>query len=179
MAGINLLPQEQKDKGYTTKIGSTAKKAVTYFVVVVLILIVAVGGFYGYYYVLDNLAVRSTLNLESQIQALQPVEQKIVLLRDRLKKSSKILAAPTSLDESVSFTSVINSLPEGVTVVSTSLKPEEFSVVVTANESKQITDFIHSLTFANSYQKIEVSSLAFNPKEGYQAEIRFINASIQ
>ncbi len=175
MAGINLLPEEQSEKSYTTKIGSRAKKVITYVVVLVLVLFVAVGGFYGYYYVLDNLAVRSTVNLENQIQALQPVEQKIVLLRDRLRKSSKILAAPTSLDESVSLTSIISALPEGVSITGTTIKTDEFNVLISATESKKITDFIHALTFNDTYQKIEVSSLAFNPKEGYRAEIRLVN----
>lgn len=179
MAGINLLPQEPKENTYTTKVGSTAKKAATYFILLIILIGVGVGGFYGYYYVLDNLAVRSTVNLENQIQALQPVEQKIILLRDRLTKSSKILVAPTSLDESNSFNTIINALPEGVTVVGTSLKPDEFSIVLTVGESNQITEFIRSLSSSNKYQKIEVSSLAYNPKEGYQAEIRLVNRSTQ
>lgn len=171
MADINLLPQQQTN----TKVASRAKKYGTYASLFLITLSLIYGTIYGFFYLSGTISSSSTDKLENDIKALQSTEQKMVLIRDRLSKASSILATASANDESLSFTGINATLPEGIVIQNSKLSPSEFTLSVKADSSQQIGEFIRSLVNSKKYAQIDLISMTFNAKDRYFVEIKIKN----
>jgi Tfp pilus assembly protein PilN len=179
MAEINLLPEQKKQDAYGIKIGNSGKKFIRIGVTLVGVVICIYAGIYLYFFVRDQFVAGSTSALESKIRALQSTEQKIILLRNRIEKTNAILSAPKTNDESLSFISLAESLPEGIILREIKMRPEELTFTINADQSHQITEFIKLLTASGRYKQIEVLSMAFSSKERYLVELKTVNLPTQ
>lgn len=173
MAEINLLPTSSQPVA-SSKYAGLAKKIGTIGGVVLSLVIFGYAGVYGFYYFNQQFTVRSTEELETQIRSQETTEQKIILLRDRASKAAKIIAADSASSEANAFVTLNTKLPEGVVIKDTKLLPTEMRVSISAEESRQITEFIRAVKAEGKYSQIESLSLDFSPKDRYLGEFRFI-----
>ena len=179
MAEINLLPVTEKNYNTNSKVTGAAKKIGIISSVVLLIILLGYVGVYGYFYLNGTITTTSIGSLENQIKAQESTEQKIVLVRDRSAKASKILNSSTSDDEIASLSDVLKSLPEGVSVTESKILPTELTITIHAAQSSQISEFIRTLTASAKYSQIESSTIDFNTKDQYIGTFRLVLAQVQ
>jgi Tfp pilus assembly protein PilN len=179
MPEINLLPQEKKDANSGLKLNATTKKIGRVGLIIFGIAISLYGGIYLYFLVRNQFVSSSKTELESQIQSLQPTEQKIVLLRDRISKTGKVFSSPSAATKSSLLASLSESLPDGVNITEVKILPEEFTITISASQSKQVSEFIRSMVSSGNYGRIELTSLAYSNKDRYVMEIKATSAQTQ
>ena len=179
MAEINLLPTTDKAPSSVTKVSSLSKKIGTIVSIVLLVVLLVYASIYAFFYVNGSVTTSSITSLENQVKAQEATEQKIVLLRDRTSKVSKIINSSNSEQEMTSLSGLLGKLPEGVMIREAKVEPNEINVLVQADQSSQITEFIRTLTESGIYSQIESTSINFTGKERYLASFRLALGEIQ
>jgi Tfp pilus assembly protein PilN len=179
MSDINLLPVTTKNQNGTTRIASAAKKIGIIASVVIFLIVLVVAGIYGFFYVNGTVTTSSITTVEDQIKAQEVTEQKIVLLRDRVAKASNIINNQTSDNNINAFNDILSHVPEGVSLQEVKVLPAEMTVIIEADQSRQITEFIRILTESGKYAQIETTSMDFSSKDRYHTSFRLVLGQVQ
>lgn len=179
MPDINLLPVSNTPNNSTTKVVSASKKIGVYASILLILALLTYVGIYGFFYINGTVTSSSIATLENQIKAQEQTEQKIILLRDRVSKAFTVLNTNTAKDEIMTFSDVTSHAPTGTRVIGSTILPSELTISLNAQESRQITEFVRSLTDSGKYAQIETVSMDFSPKDQYVAVFRLVLAQTQ
>lgn len=173
MGDINLLPQQKKSAG-GMKVSSSLRTALRFGILFLCLAVFVYAGIYLYFFVSTRLVSNTRTNLESQIQSLESTEQKMVLLRDRIEKTGKILATENADTSSSNLISLSTSMPEGVEIQDIKMNTDGFDISVKVDKSELISEFLKLLTSSSEYQKIEMVSMGFSSKDRYFLQVKAV-----
>jgi len=170
MAQINLLPTDLAPRPSVVKASGVIRKLTT---IGVILFIVSLGASIGLFLVFSNQLRDSTLRkaeLEQSIKALQSTEQRLVLIKDRLGLVKDVLGRETATDELASISTLINNLPEGVTIKEAQLDQGSTSASLGAQDSLGLTKMMSTIVSLGTYDQVELLSIKFSPSIGFSAD---------
>lgn len=174
MREINLLPEIFKIKGSVARLSKTLKKvAAVVFIVLVASVSISIGSFVVFSNKLDDVTSRQN-QLKTQIKALEETEQRLVLVKDRLEKVTKVYAKETPLEEIATFEDIYNRIPEGVSIQTASLSTGDVTIAVSADSTSAFNNVLDMLVGSKLFSRIEMSSFSYTPGAGYQIGLLLI-----
>lgn len=173
MKEINLVLQEKKPSVVAEKTSKALFKIFTVFMTFFVV------------FALTSFAVLFLLNfkisglnkdiktLEAQIVANQSTEQKLVLIKDRIKKiellrsEDKIANQIKILDENLDLVERPNE------IVGLELAKTGPIISVLTENSSDMTRYLNTLIDTGKYKDIKIVSLSYNPQRGYVVDLSF------
>ncbi len=174
MNEINLLPQELKANSKVVALASSLKKISLLFSLILLFATVLSLGTFILFQQRVNTTLSNQENLKSQIKALENTEQRLVLVKDRLKKINTITRQPRANDEVSRLDKVTKFFPENVEVKSVLLEEDKANLAVSSDNLTLITQYLASVISSGDFDKITLLSLEFKPDSGYVVELSFL-----
>ncbi|HET7098791.1 MAG TPA: hypothetical protein VFI61_00995 [Patescibacteria group bacterium] len=172
---LNLLPPELAvDK----KLGSLLKGVRAMGIILLalfLVFILGVGGIF----VVSTISLRSTNasldQLKVQISSQEKTEQKLVLLKDRIKNIGVVNAKPGSLKSLNSIEPLLLTLSPDSTVTELNIDPVKVSLTINFRSNQDLSDFFENITKSEQFKSVILSSFGYNPGTGYLAGITILN----
>ncbi len=171
---LNLLPEEL---AVNKKLTSTVKALKNLSLISVILLILFSLGVLGYFLVsstqLRNLEADIS-ELSARIETQETVEQRIVLIRDRVIKIKAIETIDSAGDNFSEVLPVVDSLPADASLNELSIDSQKIDASMTFRSSSSLSQFFSNLTSFENFSKITLSSFGLNPATGYVVGLRFI-----
>jgi len=170
MSDINLLPEELKPKGYAVNLSKALRKVATVALVIFL-------AFFAVY-VASNFIFSSQErsvsakeeSYKTEILALEKSEQKYVLVKDRLAKSSKIKTLNHADEEVEVVKSLIQKIPQDVSLAGISVDENSALIQISADNSSGITKFF-SVLLSSGFSKIDLTAFSYDQIDHYLIEV--------
>ena len=175
MPQINLLPTDLAPRPSVVKASSVVRKLTT---IGVILFIISLGASIGLFLVFSNQLKDSNLRkaqLEQGIKALQATEQRLVLIKNRLSLVKEVLGRETATEELAAISSLINNLPEGVTISDAQLQKNLTSVSLQAQDSVALTQMMSTIVSLETYGQVDLLAIRFSPTIGFSAEFQLTN----
>ncbi|MCS7092487.1 MAG: hypothetical protein NZM26_03995 [Patescibacteria group bacterium] len=158
MSEINLLPEELKPSGYISKLDNAIKK-ISIFLLALLILICFLGGSaYGFLFYQNDLLNNENQKLKSEILALESVEQRLVFLKDRISKVSKVNALTDISESKVKLEQILEQISDKANLNKLELKSNEIHLEITFDNTLDSENFVKYLKESGDYIKIELEN---------------------
>lgn len=167
MTAINLLPTDLSPRSSTVKVADTAKKiAIAIFALIVVFAIAAIIFFMTISVQIRNLSGKNE-QLRASVSSLEETEQRLVLIRDRLKKVEAVQAKDTTSIQLEPLKEILPNFPPTVTLRELSVFSRETEMSFTINSSPDLARVLANIMAGDYYKRIELSSFSFNPSSGY------------
>jgi len=164
---INLLPTDLSKKSPLGKLQRNIKQITTVATSIFIVILIFVG---VYLLILSSQITRSKSNQESlkaSLAALEQTEQGIILVKDRLKNISSVLALSTA-NKGVENLNILNSaIPNGAILSEADILTEKTEVTYQVQLSSDLVGLIETISSTDFYKKILLKSFSYNPKTGY------------
>ncbi len=171
---MNLLPPEYAvGKGLSRVLKTTRMLGVVALAVFIIFALGLTGFFVFSSLTLRGLTVEND-NLKSQITALSASEQKMVLLKDRLKKIKALQVMASSIKNLNSVDPIIAGVGGNITLTELAIDPQKVDISVLIRSNNDLTVFLQSLKTSGVFKSVVLTSFGFNPASGYLANIRLI-----
>jgi len=110
--------------------------------------------------------------LKAQITAQSTSEQRLVLIKDRLKKVRTVKGLTSSQENLANFETLNASTGASVDLTEVDISPQKVDLSVRLDSNNELTSFMTALTGSSVFEKITLTSFGFNPVGGYLANIR-------
>jgi len=172
---LNLLPQGAAVSG---SLGKTLKSIKSFGIIALgmfLFFILGVSGFLVYSSIsLKGLTIQEE-SLKARIKSQETTEQKIVLLKDRLTKISKVQSTPSvqkSLDKAGG---VVASLPAGAVLTELGLDLKKTDMSLIFRSSLDLNSFLGFVKTSGEFKRVSLTAFNFNPLSGYSIGLRFFD----
>lgn len=172
--GINLLPQEFKPKGYVVKLAKALNKLAIVSVAVLLATVVILLGSFIFLSQRTKSSVSNQENLRGQIQVLQATEQRLVLLKDRLKKVEKVLDLPSGKEEVEIFQEILELMPDGTNLAEAKLLKDSAQIEVAVDNLANTSQFLASVVATQGLKRVTLINFEFKPEKGYTVGLDFV-----
>ena len=172
---FNLLPPDLTPREEIIKISNFIKRI---SVVGYSVVLISAAIFVGAFFVLSNqlkTSISEQENWKVQISSLEETEQRLVLIKDRLEKVSKILKSATAADEIESLSQTQSILPEGVILREAKLSTGNSEMRLLTQNSSSTAQLLAKLLASGIYKKVELKALDFNQTVGFSLELNLIN----
>lgn len=167
MAAINLLSTQLGSKSKYSKAASSIKQGVIYASIFCLLLGLMGAGAIIYL----NAQLRSTVNAQSQaktqIKSLSQAEAGLILLKDRIKKTSAILKEDQITEQIIKLQKVLGQLPATVSLSEANMDSINTELTFQAENSLGLTQLLSSVVSLGDYEEVNMESLNYNPTLGY------------
>ena len=170
MANINLLPTELRPKGQILKASKILKKISLVALLVFIVFGVLVFGSLMFLSSSVKTSQADQNELKARVRALEQTEQGLVLVKDRLKKITKVTSLPNALDETRILGDVASVFEEGIVFKKAHAVADKINIVVVLNSSSDLAKFITSLVNSQKYKTIKIIKLDFSAARGYEVE---------
>lgn len=167
MADINLLPKDIAPKGPVNKVANTLKKIAIYASVALVVFLAGAGGYIFYIQSQIRNTLSSQERLEESIKSLEQTEQRVVLLKDRIKRANSVLAEDTATPALDSFEELSLVSPQSATLAEAEITTETTEVSYVVTTSSDLAQLMAALYSVEGYEKIELTSFGFSPSSGY------------
>ncbi len=171
---LNLLPSEYVVSGTLGKVLRTSRSLSVILVAAFLIFVVGLGAFF----VISNLQLRNAsgkeADLKSQIVAEEQSEQKIVLLKDRLKKIKTVQAMSSSLENTGNLDSLVSVLGSSATLTELSADSDKVDLSVNFKNNSDLAGFLERIGSIETFKTVIMTAFGFNPASGYLVGIRLL-----
>lgn len=173
MPAINLLPTDLSPKSSIAKAAQIIKN--TSIVGLVLVVVSAIGVIA--FLTTTSFQIRNSKTEQDQLKAgiksLEQTEQRLVLTKDRLKYAEEILGKEAAVPALKDLNLLISSLPEEVNIRETQITATKTELSLIAKNSTALTQVLASLVVTDYYEKIVLTSFAFNISTGYVVGVEF------
>ncbi|MCX7928278.1 MAG: hypothetical protein N2558_01165 [Patescibacteria group bacterium] len=175
MKNINLLPEDLKPNSYAKRVNFFLKKLSIVFLVF-LICIFLLGGFFYAFLVYQNRLLYSKIqNLRSEVVALEYVEQRVFLIKDRLSKISNILSFRNFYTVKENFQNILNQIGQDLQITRFELKANEINLEVNFRDIAESEKFVTYLKKSGGYMAIILREYDSNLDSfGYKASYTLI-----
>lgn len=174
MVDINLLPPEYGPDPAVARISSKiARIAVVEFVIVVVVAVIGIGSFV----VLSRRLAESSINqtsLKNEIASLESTEQRLYLLKDRIDKSSTVLATESANGEVSEFDFIQSNLPPGVEFKQVEFFTNKLEVVYSFADSNDLVSLLLQLETSGRFSTMELLSINYTQVKGYDVALVLI-----
>jgi len=170
---INLLPTDLSPKGPVIKLAKSLKNiAIVGFVVFVISLASLIVFFLFISTRLSSSATRQD-QFKKSIKSLEQTEQRLVMVKDRLKYTKQVLGKANAADDLEQLKPLLLSLPESASINQVDIAKDKVELTILVTDSSGVSQSLATLMAANLYEKIVLLSFSFNPNTGY-----FINLEL-
>lgn len=171
---LNLLPQELAvDK----TMGMVLKTTRAIGIIVTAIFIFFTIGV-GVFLILSSTQLNNTQgrvqSLKSQIGSLEKSEQEVVLVKDRLKKISKVMGIANSSKNLGIVEPLLSEFSEMSKVTELNVDPSKISVLINFRNNQDMAVFFKQLNNSVDFKSAVLSSYSFNPLTGYLVGINML-----
>jgi len=167
MPAINLLPTDLSPKSSIARVSQVIKNASIVGLVLVIVSAVGIIAFLT----VNSFQIRNSNTQQDQLKAgirsLEQTEQRLVLTKDRLKYAEEVLGKETSVGAIEDLSSLFFSLPEEVNIREAQISATKTELSLIARNSSALTQVLASLVATDYYEKIKLTSFAFNINSGY------------
>lgn len=172
---LNLLPQSAT---VSTGLGKTLKQVKTVGIVLLglfLFFVLGVSGYLVYGSInLSNLTNEED-SIKSRIKSQETVEQRMVLLKDRIAKINKARTSPSVQKNLSSVNSLITALPEGVVLTELNLDQKKTDLSLMFGTSNSLSSFLELVKTNAGFKRAALTAFSFNPVSGYTVGLRFFD----
>lgn len=172
---INLLPTDLSPKGPVVKLATILKNVAT---VSFLIFFLAVLGMAALF-ILNSVTLRTigerSEALKTSIASLEETEQRLVLVRDRLSKVKQVLGAESGIEEVEGLEKITTGLGAGTTLSEAVVDKDSLEVTFIVSSSTELAQLMSKVISQDSFKKVELTALSFNPSAGYVPSFIFSN----
>jgi len=176
MKNINLAPSNLAPEGSFVKLSNTIKRITILGFVVYIVLAI---GLLAYFIVVSsqiNASLAKQEKLTISVRELEPTEQALILVKDRVAKSKVILGRPSASDEVVKSKNFIQGLDQSIGLSNAEIGITGTSVGVTAGASSSMVGFMRKIVSDAIFSQINLTSLDFKPSSGYSIDLNFSNS---
>lgn len=165
---INLIPQDLLVPNSVAKASKTIKKLSTMlaFILPVIILIGAL--LFGYFYVDYKKTNNLLQQAKQEVVNLEKIEMRLVVIKDRLTKISKISSqkeSQNSLQKYTEIKDVVGDYP-GLEMKEANVLSERIEISLASDDKALLIDCLNKLSNLDGFSSIVMTSLSFNPKSG-------------
>jgi Tfp pilus assembly protein PilN len=167
MADINLLPTDIAPKGPTGKLANALKRVAIYGSLALVLFLMGVGAYVLFIQTQIRTSKNQQQQLEASIKSLEQTEQRVVLLKDRIKKAGTILSEETSTPAIDSFESFTLTIPQTARLAEAKVTTERTEVSYVVSSSSDLTQLMAGVFSLEEYKKINLTSFGFSPTAGY------------
>jgi len=167
MANINLLPEELASKTGTKKAVSSIKNSA---IILFAIFFLVFSGATFYLILLSsqtNKTNTSVSSLKTTIESLQEVEQRVVLVKDRLSKVKNILGEKTATDSVEGLEIIYQFLPAGAVVTEAKLSSDLSEVSFSISNSSGLVQVLSNILASERFSNVQMKSFSYTPSTGY------------
>lgn len=172
---INLIPSEMAVPARAVKFAKVISKVSIISSIVLLLVILGLGSYYIYLSLEDKKITQSVNGLKNRISALSQNEQKLILAKDRLSKITSVKKAKSANNEVTNYQKFINQISGSgefqITEANLTTKGTEITLV--SQNSSNLTGILKALDEIKGYQRVIISSLAYNQGSGFVANFLF------
>lgn len=172
---INLLPTDLSPKGPVIKFAKTLRNIATAGFVVFVIFLIALIGFFLFTSTQLSSSTARQEQLETSIKSLEETEQRLVLVKDRLKYTKQVLGEANAADGLGQLKALLLSLPESASISQIDVAKDKVELTLLVTDSLGVTQSLTTLTAAGLYEKIVLLSFGFNPSTGYFVSLELSN----
>jgi Tfp pilus assembly protein PilN len=167
MPVINLLPTDLSPKSSIAKASQLIKNASIVGLVLVIVSAVGIIAFLT----ITSFQIRNSNTRQDQLKAgiesLERTEQRLVLTKDRLKYANEVLGKETAAGAIEDLSLLFSTLPEEVEIREAQIAATKTELSLISRSSSGLTKVLASLVATNYYEKIKLTSFAFNINSGY------------
>ncbi len=164
---LNLLPPEL---AVSKSLGTSLKTIRMVGVILLAVFIIFVIGLTAVFIIssitLKNLTGDVT-TLKSQITAQQVSEQRLVLLKDRLRKISTARTAASALSNLTKIDPFLATLSSDTSVSELNVDPQKIDLTLNFRSNNDLTAFLNDVSDSGSFKNVVISSFGLNPVSGY------------
>lgn len=172
---INLLPPNIKPRHSVVVVGKMLKKLVFLLVIILLVLSsVLTATFLSTSKQLSD-AEKEKKELVSSVKALEQTEQRLILVKDRLSKISRLLEQESVKEEVETLKKITEIAGDGLLISNVELSSDAASVTFSTGKSSNLVNFLDHLRSLADYQKIEVVSLNYNQQSGFIMRVKLVS----
>jgi len=173
MPAINLLPTDLSPKSSIAKASQIIKNVSIVGLVLVIVSAVGVIAFL----VITSFQIRNSNTQQDQLKAniksLEQTEQRLVITKDRLEYASEVLGKETAVGAIEDLSLLLSTLPEEVHIRDTQVTATKTELSLVAGNSSDLTKVLASLVATDYYEKVKLTSFAFNINLGYVVGVSF------
>lgn len=174
MPAINLLPTDLSPKSSIARASQIIKNVS--IVGLVLVITFAVGIIA--YLTINSFQIRNSKTQQDQlkvgIKSLEQTEQRLVLTKDRLKYAEEVKGKETAVGALEDLNILVSRLPEGVNIKETQILATKTELSFVVKSSSALTQVLAYLVATDYYEKIKLTSFAFNISSGYVVGVEFL-----
>ena len=167
MAEINLLPIDLSNQKGTLKQADSVKKLIIvasgFFLTFVIL---GIGLILFFSNQLDSSMARQS-SLTQQIKTLENVEQKLILVKDRLTKINIAQAEVNATLKLETLNQILSTLPANVTLDQFTISTSSTLFTVTSKDSLGMATFLNKLVSGGLYKNVSLANFEFTPDAGY------------
>lgn len=167
MRDINLLPVDLSPSRKVYKLAAVVKRVDMILLAVFLVVLVLGIGLVEYFKSQINSSVARQQVLTTNIQNLQSTEQKVFLIKDRVEKIQTVFNMPDRVAEFENINTVLNNLPDNVSVYSVAIDSSRTEFSVLSQDSLSMARFLDSLVASGYYKNFTLNGFVFSPDRGY------------
>jgi len=172
---INLLPTDLSPKGPVIKLAKSLKNiAIAGFVVFIISLVSLI---VFLLFISTNLSSSTARQeqLKTSIKSLEQTEQRLVMVKDRLKYTKQVLGKANAADDLEQLKALLLSLPESASVSQVDIAKDKVELTMLVTDSSGVSQSLATLMAAGLYEKIILLSFGFNPNTGYFINLELSN----
>lgn len=169
---INLIPSDMAVPASAVKLAKIISKVSIYSVIILIVVTLSVAGLFFYFS--NEVSKQNTriTSLKSKITDLSQNEQKMVLAKDRLTKIQVVQKVKSVSDEVSRFKNFSESLVlTGSIITEANLNSKGTEVTVLSQTTDNLASFLKPLSNVSGYKTVVLSSLGFNPSNGFVSTI--------
>lgn len=165
-SSINLVPSKNLASGSYIQAALVLKQFTLIGVVLLTIM-----GVIGVLLMVLFSAQLSTLDqkiaeIKKEISLLQPIEQKLVLLKDRSEKAKSVLTNKNE-EKLANLDTLVLALPSDISLNFGSIDSAKSNVNFESVNSSSFVEFLKTLFGLNLYDRVILETFSFNPETGY------------
>lgn len=172
---INLLPTELAPGRPLARLAKALKNIAVAGIIVFLISVAGLIAFFIFLSTQLNSAIARQEQLKTEIKSLEQTEQRLVLVRDRLKHTREILASGNATENLEHLEGIFLGLPESVQVSEMQVFEDKVELAISASSSFGISQILAGLLGGQVYERVVLVSLSFNPTIGYLVNLELSN----
>lgn len=165
---LNFLPEDRKVNDSTIRLAKILR-SVTVFGLVIFVL--AAGGMIAFAFYNANLIKNSKDEqdkLKSEVSTLQQTEQSFILLKDRITKIDKILAADPTGKKIENVQTISNSFPSGVEIRTLKVSSDDsVEISIFVPNSLVLSDVLKTVANKNFFSIVTLNTFTSIETGGY------------
>ena len=174
MVEINLLPQDLAARPSVVKTSRVVKQILTVGFIIFILAAVAISAFFIFYSREIGTSREKITELERGIKALEVTEQRLLLVKERLEKAKQVLGMDSSIDEVEALSSLLASLPEGVSISEVRILNEETRMSFGAPNTLVLSSVMKLMRESSSFKYIDMTAFSFSPETGFNVGLKLL-----